>query len=193
MKRDEVALEFRRKVVHVFFGLLLAIAILGGLDVLAVLLIAVLCIIASVLYRLGLLPGFGILFDLFERKHERLRFPGNAVIQGLLGAALALWLFGSVAAAAGMLVLAIGDAVAVWGGLAFGHFTFPWNRRKHIEGRVLGVLLSAVAILPFYPLWQGTFAAAIALLVESVPLRIAGVKIDDNFSVPLVAALVLSL
>ncbi|RME30719.1 hypothetical protein D6789_04820 [Candidatus Woesearchaeota archaeon] len=193
MKREEVALEFRRKVLHIFFGLFLALAILGGVPLLALLLAAVLFIIASALYRLGLLPFFGVFFDVFEREHERRRVPGNAVIQGLFGAALALWLFGVVPAAAGMLVLAVGDAVAVWGGLAFGHYTFPWNRQKHIEGRLLGVLLSAIALLLFYPFWKAVVAATIALLIESIPLRLGPLKIDDNLTVPLAAALILSL
>lgn len=80
--------------------------------------------------------------------------------------------------------LFIGDALATIIGVRFGGYKLPYNKTKSIAGSV--AYFASVSILPY--VLYGTIAlplAVLATLVETLP-----VKLDDNFSVPLVLIVV---
>lgn len=95
-------------------------------------------------------------------------------------------------------VLAAGDGLATLAGQAVGGPRLPWNRDKTWAGTIAFVVAAAVAgtVLawwtlpvvnpapPWWFLWTAPIVAAVAAgLVESMPLGL-----DDNLSVPAVAA-----
>jgi len=105
-----------------------------------------------------------------------------------------------VAAAWG--VLAFGDGFATLAGQRIGGRQIPWNREKTVAGTIAfaacgGVAAAALAywtrpsVVPppalAFVIAAPLVAAAVAALVETMPVRL-----DDNLSVPMTAAAVLS-
>jgi uncharacterized protein (TIGR00297 family) len=104
-------------------------------------------------------------------------------------------------AAAAWGILGIGDGMATIVGVHFGRRRIPWNREKSIAGTVALFLAGGAAgaflawwcrpaIVPAPSLWFSLgaplVAAAVAALVETIPIRL-----DDNISVPAAAASVM--
>ncbi len=95
-------------------------------------------------------------------------------------------------------IMACGDGLATIIGRRFGRHPLPWNHEKTLEGSVSFVVAGGAAawllswwtspaVSPPPPGWfilAGPLLAAVtAGLVESIPIRL-----DDNFSVPAIAA-----
>ena len=104
-------------------------------------------------------------------------------------------------AAAAWGILAFGDGAATLAGRAIASPRLPWNRDKSVAGTVAFIICGAVggvtlawwtsaAIVPTPPIAftiaAPIFAAIAAAFVESIPVRL-----DDNVSVPVAAAMVL--
>ncbi len=104
-------------------------------------------------------------------------------------------------AAAGWAILAFGDPAAAAVGSRWRGARLPWNPDKSVAGSVAffaaasagGIALALwtrPAVMPAPPLLflvaAPVAAAAVAALVESIPIRL-----DDNVSIPIAAALVL--
>ena len=118
------------------------------------------------------------------------------------GSLITLVLFSTEIAALALMFLALGDPVAALVGSRFGRlrtssfFSFGQARRqsKSLEGTLafLAVALGLVAVFwgakVFDNYWPAVLGAVVAAVVESLPL-----PIDDNFSVPLASAVVMSL
>lgn len=129
---------------------------------------------------------------LVERKKELQRFPGKGAIMLFLGAAITAAIFRNEAVAA-IAILAVGDSISPLAGKFFGKTSHKgiFAKEKTLEGSVAGFIFAAAAAAFLIPAWTAIMAAAAGMAVEAVHLRILGRKIDDNLTVPVVAAAVI--
>ncbi len=186
-------LEVRRQVLHCFFGLFL------------VFLLRV-YILSSELLGVGLLVAFGLVAFLkyfkfpaflyqglafFEREKHLKRFPARGVLCFLLGSWLATVFFSENIAAASILVLAFGDSVTNIIGRYFGRKKIFYNPRKNWEGTLSGIFFATMGASLFVPLTYAFWASSVAMLVESMDLKIGKFELDDNVLIPVVAGAVL--
>ncbi|MFO8172840.1 MAG: hypothetical protein ACQET1_09400 [Gemmatimonadota bacterium] len=103
----------------------------------------------------------------------------------VLGALLTLLLFPLHLAQGGILVLALADPAASLLGRAFG--TRPFGTGT-LEGTAVFVSVAFLSLLPFAPWLPALMAALVAAMVEVIRW-----PLDDNLTLPLVTAAVLSL
>jgi uncharacterized protein (TIGR00297 family) len=153
------------------------------------------CAAAAVLFNRFVLPAVGGT-GLFRGEERRHPWRSGIVIYPISVLVLIVLFHDRIeVAAAGWGIMAAGDAAAgVIGGLA-GRHPLPWNRSKSLEGSVgfvAGGSVAAGAVLAWFghrPLEAGLLGVAASLfgaIVESLPWRL-----DDNLTVPLLAALLL--
>ena len=110
----------------------------------------------------------------------------------VLGGLLAIFLFEKRIAIAVLLFLSISDALASLVGIKFGRVKLLG--KKSLAGS-LAFFLSAAAIVSFVQpsaWWIGLLGAFTATIVEALPLKIAGYKLDDNLTIPLIAGAVMT-
>ena len=109
-----------------------------------------------------------------------------------LAALLSILLFDKPIAIAVLLFLSVSDALASLVGIRFGRVRIG---NKTLEGSAI-FLVSAVAIallvLRSAPL-VAVPGAVVATVVEALPLKIAGRKLDDNLTIPLVSGVAMTL
>lgn len=137
--------------------------------------------------------SFGALFirTLRNKETSREHFQFTGAIYVLLSSLLCLCLFSKEVAAIALTVMLISDSAAALVGRSIGRIKIYKN--KTLEG-TLAFFLSAVIInllfWPIYPFsWVSVVACAIATLTEVYEDKI---EIDDNLSVPIFFATVLT-
>jgi len=82
-------------------------------------------------------------------------------------------------------------------GKYIGKIKIPWNKKKNIEGPLIGACLSTVIIYLLYSFgvihinkyFLAFGAAFVAILVD---LRIGDWEIDDNLTIPLISGFIFS-
>jgi len=138
-------------------------------------------------------PGFRAFIDRWLgrviREAEARTMTGATYV--LLGGLLAVALFPKPIAITVLLFLSISDALASLIGIRFGRIRL-WG--KTLIGS-LTFLISAVAIALFVlseAPFVGFVGALVATLAEAIPLKLAGQKIDDNLTIPLIAGAVMT-
>lgn len=188
-------LELRRQIVHVLYGpILIGLYHYGYINTSLLLGMIIGGALASFLIkrqRLGLLAR---LLAFFEREHHMLQFPARGILFYTIGVYLCLILFEPAVAYAGILILAIGDALTNIVGRHFGHIKTRLNPEKNIEGTFIGILASIPIAYHFVPDMFGAIAAScIAMFLEMPHIKIFGIEIDDNLLIPLGASFTLSL
>ena len=196
--KNDFSLELRRQLAHAM-GIFAVPVILYFGKFWSLLLLAAIAIFFFILaaYKLEkirrkkifLLEEFSAIENFFEekiyKKFERKEsFPMKGAILFYFGSFLTLLIFSEQIAAAGIAVLAIGDSVSTLIGKKFGRHKISGN--KTLEGS-LGFFVSAFAVLLFFVSPErAAFAALASALAE------AFLKIDDNISVPISAAIALA-
>lgn len=118
------------------------------------------------------------------RPHERRRFSGGTYI--LAAGALCSILYPKPVAVAVLICIILGDTAAVFVGRSVGRVRIG---AKTLEGSLAFFLASLAGILwiPGLPLNVKVFGAAVAAVVEALPI-----PMDDNLTVPLAAGAVMS-
>lgn len=123
------------------------------------------------------------------RRDESRAFSGATyvVISGLT----CCYFFQPMIAVAVLLFLSISDALASLVGRAVGG---PGFFGKSLSGNLAFFLSAALIVWITHPvsIGLGTLAALVATVVEALPLRWGRFRIDDNFSIPLSAGLVMT-
>ncbi|MBI2176002.1 phosphatase PAP2 family protein [Candidatus Woesearchaeota archaeon] len=129
---------------------------------------------------------------LVERKEELQSFPGKGAIMLFLGAGITVAIFREQAVAA-IAILAVGDSISPLAGKFLGKTGHKgiFASNKTVEGTVAGFIFAAAAAAFLVPVWTAIIAAAAGMAVEAVNVRILKRKIDDNLTVPVVAAAVM--
>ncbi len=91
-------------------------------------------------------------------------------------------------AAASVIAFLIGDAFSTIGGLFLGRHHYPFNRKKTLEGTLIGFSLAFILLLLVVSPISALITALIAAIIELLPLRL-----DDNLAVPIITAIILTI
>lgn len=136
-------------------------------------------------------PAFAIFFDLMDRAdNKKHMIPGLSALYYHLSFLLLAAFFPTKAAVAGMIILAVGDTIALWYGVFLGKMPVPWNKKKDLDARFIAAVVCTLILLPVLPWWQGFIASMIGMLVESFDYKQGRILLDDNILVPLAAGAV---
>ena len=180
--------ELDRKILHVVAGLAIVLVIFlldeMGMDLL--LLLFFVGVLLSLLSRRYRLPLIDAALRRFDRKKET--WPGKGAITLLAGSLLVAFLFTREIALAAILTLTLGDGVSHLFGRYVGKRKNPLDEKKMLEGTLMGILAATIGASLFVSFPHALTAAFVGMFVESLQI-----PIDDNLSVPLAAALILSL
>lgn len=149
-------------------------------------------IMASFFATSELLRLQGISFPIFSsitwiaaRKSEFFEV-ATAPILFAVGIVFSLVLFPEPISYAAIAILTLGDSTATIFGKKLGRTLFPFNKGKHVEGFIFGLLFAFAGALFFVNPFKALIGAFTGMLVGSLPL-----PIDDNLTTPIAAGLVL--
>ncbi|MFH1506372.1 MAG: hypothetical protein ABIE94_05300 [archaeon] len=132
----------------------------------------------------------------FIEKYERpihRKLPGKGPIFFFLGAWLVVRFFPKDIALAAIAILAFGDALSTMISLSNGRTKHPLCKNKLLEGSLAGTAVGFLVAMIFVVWWQALIAAFIAMIIEAIEIKIYAFQIDDNLSVPVIAAAVIFL
>ena len=104
-----------------------------------------------------------------------------------LGILLTLLIFPRPASSAAIVIFALGDSTASIFGKMFGKRTLSFNRGKTLEGSLIGFVFASCAAAFFVNPFMAALGAAVAMLLEGLPL-----PINDNLVLPLVTGALLT-
>lgn len=182
--------ELGRQFLHLTIGIVTVLLIYFEiLSSLAIFLLIVVGILASILSKRTELPFFSFFLNHFERKEMRKKFPGKGMIFFFIGTLLALQLFEREIALASIMVLALGDSFSHIFGEWFGKIKNIFNGpgKKLLEGTLAGTLVGFIGALLFVPIPEAFLGSLAAMIAEVVKIDLNDHTLDDNLVVPLVA------
>ncbi len=186
--------EVRRKAVHLCLGLILGILVFA-LPAFENIIFLLSCLaLATILslytkYRRPKLIVF--LLGFFDKPEDMIKFPGKGAVFYLVGALLAVALFEKNVAAASLFILAVGDPAAHITGKYFGKNKLPINSKKCLEGSLAGIFAGTIAAAFAIPLHAAFIGAVSGMVAEAIDIK--GIGLDDNFSIPVTAGIVMSI
>lgn len=186
--------ELGRKVIHLASALVPIVYLMTPRDRMLMLSGAALALLLIIDWLRRAPTPFGrrfrVLFGYMLRSYEERELLGGTYV--LLAGFLCVLLFAKPIALTVLFILSISDSAASIVGLHFGKARFMGKTLAGSGAFLLTAALIAGVLL--YPRLLMIVAAAFsATLVEALPLRIAGWKVDDNLSVPLLTGCVLTL
>jgi dolichol kinase len=180
-----------RKGVHSFGSLILVIATIYGTPAAQTVIAFMTALyLASEYLRLSgrSLPMFTWLTSLASSKTEQERVV-DAPIWFALGVLITLTFFPFEHAVVGVLALTIGDPTAsIVGLLMKDRHQIPFNTSKSMEGTIAGFCVSTIVCLLFVEPVTVILGCAGGMIAEALPL-----KLNDNFTVPIAAALTINI
>lgn len=181
------ALELRRQIFHLFFGIILVTLLyFNVLTTFYLFLLLAFGFALSFLSRYYDLPIIAWFLDRFERPEDRYKFPGKGPIFFVIGSLIVLILFSKATALASMVILTTGDAVSHVAGKLLSKRTYVYL--KSWEGMVAGIMLAFASALFFVDSTPALLGSIVAMAVEGLKLGL-----DDNLILPVSAAIVISL
>jgi len=133
---------------------------------------------------IGLIERLG---GLTRRQRER-KAPALGPVALAAGIIICFLVFDARLASAAVLAACGCDCAAGIVGIVWGRRPLPFIPRKSIEGTLAGFCVAFVACLPVVGILRGLVGAAVAAIVEALPLADL-----DNLAVPVAAACVLAL
>ena len=104
-----------------------------------------------------------------------------------LGIAFSLLIFPQNIAYATIAILTLGDGSASILGKFLGKTAYPFNKAKHIEGTIVGLIFAFLGAAAFLNPIKALVGATVGMLVECFPL-----PINDNLAVPLISGFTLT-
>jgi dolichol kinase len=179
--------EIKRKIVHILFGTIgLILLIYNFLTDYQIFIILCSGFLLSFISKKIKVPIISYCLKRFEKYEDR-DLPGKAILFGVTGVLFALRLFPRPIALASISILIFADPISHMVGSNFGKIKSPINKKKNIEGPIAGVLISTMVAWFFVPFYLAFLGASIAMLFESLIIKIQDFKLDDNFTIPLTA------
>ncbi len=121
------------------------------------------------------------------------KFPGKGAITFFIGALLANIFFPKDIAAASMMILALGDPISHIIGIYYGKTKTKFGKRKFFEGTMFGMLAGFAGAIWFVNPSEALIASTIAMLIESIEIKLGYIDSDDNIILPVVAGIVMLL
>lgn len=187
-------LEFRRQSFHFLAGFLCVFAHwVGLLRWRALLVVLVVGLLVSAISARRKIPIISNLLSLFDRKRDE-KFPGRGAFYFLAGILISIVIFPVKIAYASILILAVGDSVNhLFFARSPKQINLPWNRKKNLYGLFAGIVAGTFAAQFFVPFFPAFIATSVAILLETVIVRIGKFYVDDNIMVPVVAGTMLVL
>ncbi|MBU0758441.1 MAG: hypothetical protein KKF44_10310 [Nanoarchaeota archaeon] len=192
-----MALEIRRKIWHLMQGII--IVYLLNLDIpwlserfaYLLLLIGIIGLIISMISKKSNIPIIHKFLEHFGREKELMEFPGKGAFYYFMGAFFAVLYFSRPIASAAILILAYGDSINHLIGKYYGRIKTRLHPEKLLEGTIAGIVAAAIAAAFYVPLLHAFIASGIVLTIEMIEMKF--LKIDDNFFIPLLSGLILTL
>jgi undecaprenyl-diphosphatase len=188
--------ELRRQIAHAVIGIVLALGLhmnlLGTKDIGLMFILGTVLLLAYKKYP-DKIPVITPLLGFFERKKDRLHFPGRGSFFLILGVLLTVILFPRFIAIPAIIIMAVGDSVTNIAGRYFGALRNPLNPNKTLEGSLAGFICALGASTLFMSFWPAFFACVGAMFLESIPFKYGKHEIDDNIIVPLAAGWIMSI
>ncbi len=193
----EHSFETRRKAVHGLLGIPVATFVFFAPRAFAVYFGASLIVIISVIsamIRSGIhVPLISEILTAFERKKDMREFPLKGTIFFLIGSFITMLLYEKTIASAAIIILALGDSLSTLIGKPFGITKHAHNAEKSVEGSVAGFFAAFIGALFLVSPKVALVGALSGMIVESVDLKLFGIPIDDNFSIPIICGAVMML
>lgn len=185
------SIECKRQLFHAIAGIL--IVVFFYYHILSLWLFFIVIITAIIIYRMWE-EGHQRLLDWFMKNFERNKAEkGIGALWYVFGCFFTLLLFPKNSALAALMILALGDSVSHFFGQFYGRIPHPLNKKKNVEGTLLGILTGFAGAALFVAPLHAFIAAFIAMNVEVVEWKIGLWKLNDNFVIPMVAGFVLFL
>lgn len=189
-----IAFEIRRRCFHISYGLLIVLLlVIHVLTPWRLVILLAFGILLSLLSRSLKIPFIYWFLENFERSEVLEKFPGKGAMLFTLGCVIPLFLFSRDIALASIMILTFGDGVSHLVGRTWGKRNIPFSQKKRIEGSIAGMGAAFLAALFFVRPLEALLASFVAMTVEAIEIRFFQYDIDDNITVPLVAALVIFL
>lgn len=183
--------EVRRQLVHLLFGLLYAFLFYLGFLTPLISLAFLLLFIAISLFLKAQESWIHHFILLLERDHDLNQFPLRGPIFFLLGTTITISLFSFEAALGALIVLSFVDSIGTAYGKTLGRIKVPWNRQKHLEGPVIGGVLSALIGLLFLSPVSSILGSTVGAFLDTLNPHIGRLRLDDNLTIPLLSGVVL--
>ncbi len=189
--------ETRRKLVHGLFGIPVSVfvffvprtfAIYFSIS-LIIFLFAISAIIRNGIY----VPLISEILAIFERKKDMREFPLKGTLYFLIGSFITMLLYEKTVASAAIIILALGDCFSTLVGKPFGKTKHAHNNGKSVEGSIAGFVVAFTGALFLVSPKVALVGSFAGMFVESLDIKIFGIAIDDNFSIPIICGLVMSL
>ncbi len=180
-------LEFRRQLLHIFFGLFLVTMLYFNIfNIYIMFAILIAGIICSELCKKTTVPVASWVMDRFEREGNRKTFPGKGPIYFMIGSIIVLAFFPKDIALASMVILAVGDGLSHIFGKLLSKKKYKYL--KSVKGTVFSIIPAILGAFIFVSFLPAVIGGAVSMLFESLKL-----EIEDNLYLPIVAAIVMSL
>lgn len=138
------------------------------------------------------IPGINFFLTHFERKEDIERFPGKGAFFFTLGIFTTSLFFNESILLASTLILSLGDSLSHLVG-RYGNFSHPFNKRKRVEGHIVGGILGGMGALLFVPPFKAFFASFVAIFCEGIYFeeRINWI-LDDNLIIPVISGVIIA-
>ena len=186
--------EIRRKIFHILLGISLVFLISYSLiNWFIVLLIFLLGIVVSISSKYVDLPFIDPLLKIFDRPEHKKFLPGKSVILLFLAILILMIFFDTKIICASILIWAFGDSFSAIVGKHYGRIRHPLNNDRLIEGTLAGIFMATIVSMYYVGLFAAFIASLVSMSIESLELKFLKHPLDDNFLVPIIAAIVLVL
>lgn len=184
-------LELRRKLFHIFAGIIIAIIVLSCNKRISIPLIILFILILFLVKSLHKFILFKIIINTLERpKDIKQKKIFKGAIAFCFGSLIALVLFTSKLAAIGIFVLAIGDGLSTLIGYYYGKHKL--YKEKTYEGTLAFLIPSFLILIYFTNIFLAIITSIILTLFELIsPIKIRKIKINDNLIIPTLTALLI--
>ncbi|MFP4045712.1 MAG: diacylglycerol/polyprenol kinase family protein [Candidatus Aenigmatarchaeota archaeon] len=123
----------------------------------------------------------------FEREEDLKERPYNGAFTFFLSIGTVFLVFPFQAAVIATLVLSVSDSLSTLVGVHYGKNSLPYNENKSWQGSITFLISSFLISAYFLSPLMSVLVAIVGTLIESWP------KINDNISVPLTVALLITL
>lgn len=182
--------ELYRQLLHLATGIAtVALIYYNILSPLAIFLMIIVGILASILSKRTQLPFFSFCIKHLEREKQKKTFPGKGMIFFFVGTLLVIKLFPRDIALASIMILSLGDSISHIVGERFGKMKniFNGKSKKLLEGTIAGTFVGFAGAVLFVPVFEAFLGSTIAMIAEVIQIDFNENTLDDNLVVALVA------
>lgn len=181
--------HIERKALHFLFGVFIVLLMISNFYVELILFVLLIFgIVMSFVLNKFKIPILSFLVHKLSKKNE---FPGQGLVIFNLSALIVYLIFPVKIAIASIIILSIIDPIGLLIGLKYGKIKVPFNKNKHIEGRIIGAILCTIILSFMFNFIAALITSIFAIIFESLDVNIKKHKVDDNLTVPLISAIVL--